>query len=278
MPFNQFAQSLKKSENEKTIFDYYMAVQNLKRAFPQLVDDYPLPPYVGKLHGGPHLWIGCTGHYEFCHFDPDDGLLSIITGRKKVTLFSYNYLKHLYPNPLGSPGRTVQSQVNCDDPDLERFPLFEEVVREECILEPGEMLFIPAFYWHQVTALESSISINVFFGDAGVCSFVDKVVNSRWEAFSYWVLNVIAQNRMMPSWKDKLLPQLAESLKGFFFSQYHEDLNEELHSKIIDLVLQDCGLSEIPKPQTPKLNKWPPRLKIRGLLFRDKGLDGKPIE
>ena len=41
-------------------------------------------------------------------------------------------------------------QINLDLPDLEKFPLFKEATVEHCILSPGEMLFIPAFYWHQV--------------------------------------------------------------------------------------------------------------------------------
>jgi len=32
-------------------------------------------------------------------------------------LFGHN-LSPLYPNPLGSHGKTIQSQVNCDTPDL----------------------------------------------------------------------------------------------------------------------------------------------------------------
>ena len=28
-----------------------------------LQDDIPIPDYVGKLHGGPYLWIALKGHY-----------------------------------------------------------------------------------------------------------------------------------------------------------------------------------------------------------------------
>ena len=60
-------------------------------------------------------------------------------------------LDSLYPNPLGSHGKTIQSRVNCDSPDLETFPNFSNARCQYCVLEPGEMLFIPAFVWHQVT-------------------------------------------------------------------------------------------------------------------------------
>ena len=70
-------------------------------------------------------------------------------GRKQVRLFGLNCLENLYPNPLGSQGKTIQSQVNLDHPNLEQCPLFESADCSYTILQPGEMLFIPgktAFY------------------------------------------------------------------------------------------------------------------------------------
>jgi hypothetical protein len=40
--------------------------------------DIPLPDIVGKVHGGPYMWIAPKGHYEYCHIDADDGLLFIL--------------------------------------------------------------------------------------------------------------------------------------------------------------------------------------------------------
>ena len=92
------------------------------------------------------------GHYEFCHFDPDDNFLVMIRGRKRVRLFGYGHLESLYPNPLGSYGKTVQSRVDLDNVDPATFPLFgQKLTCQQTVLHPGEMLFIPAFYWHQVT-------------------------------------------------------------------------------------------------------------------------------
>ena len=73
----------------------------------------------------------------------------VVWCRKQVRLFGID-LNNLYPNPLGSHGKTVQSRVNCDAPDLELFPNFVGAKCQYCVLEPGEMLFIPAFFWHQV--------------------------------------------------------------------------------------------------------------------------------
>ena len=113
------------------------------------------------------MWVALANHYEFCHYDPDDNFLLMIQGRKQVRLFGLDCIDAMYPNPLGSQGKTIQCQVNLDSPNLTKFENFREVDCQHCVLKPGETLFIPAFYWHQVTALDTGISANMFFGDAG---------------------------------------------------------------------------------------------------------------
>jgi hypothetical protein len=55
------------------------------------------------------------------------------------------------------------SEVDLTAPEPSRFPLLADVVGTELTLRPGEILFIPAFWWHQVTAVDVSISINIFW-------------------------------------------------------------------------------------------------------------------
>ena len=49
-------------------------------------------------------------HYEYTHFDPDEGCLMIIEGQKTVRLFDSTEVMKMSPNKRGSFGRTVQSQ------------------------------------------------------------------------------------------------------------------------------------------------------------------------
>jgi len=69
-------------------------------------------------------------------------------------------LASLYPNPPGSLGKTIQSNVDCDQPDLKKHPEFSKAQCQWTILRPGEMLFVPAFYWHQVSSLKHKYSLN----------------------------------------------------------------------------------------------------------------------
>jgi len=44
----------------------------------------------------------------------------------------------------------VMSPVDIAAPDLKRFPKFTEAKRLSCVLNPGDVLFMPAFWWHEV--------------------------------------------------------------------------------------------------------------------------------
>ena len=125
MSFSEYVENIE-ADNKKAQSSY-LAVQNIKIALPELANDVRVPSYVKKLHGGPFLWLARKGHYEFCHFDPDDNFLIVFSGEKHVRLYRADDLDNLYPNPLGSYGRTIQSQVNCDNPDFKKFSNFRSV-------------------------------------------------------------------------------------------------------------------------------------------------------
>ena len=48
--------------------------------------------------------------------------------------------------------------VTAADLDLAIYPLIEQVGFHEIILDPGDALFIPIGWWHQVTSLAFSVS------------------------------------------------------------------------------------------------------------------------
>ena len=118
-------------------------------------------------------------------------------GRKRVRLFAPKDFARMYPNPSGARGRTVQFRVDTDAVDLEAFPLAKGCPCLEATVGPGEMLFIPAFWLHQVTAVDNSVSVNLFFGDAPSyktgahrSNYVEKLLTlpGTKAAFEYWLL------------------------------------------------------------------------------------------
>jgi hypothetical protein len=263
--FGEYIADLQANNNRAK--NSYLAVQNIRKAVPELEDDIRVPEYVEKVHGGPYLWIANAGHYEYCHFDPDDGMLAVLHGSKQVRLFAAEDLARLYPNPLGTKGRTIQSQVDCDDPKLADHPLFENIKCFHSVVRPGQLLYIPAFWWHQVTTPEVSISINVFWGDAGENNYLSKVMLPPiWPSFRYWLCNIIEQNRCCESFRRTLM-RFKEAVSAFLMTQWHEVINDDQMNMLQETITQYLQIDNLPE-DTKSETKYPPRLRIRGLLWR----------
>jgi histone arginine demethylase JMJD6 len=100
------------------------------------------------------ILIGPPGSQAILHQDylHSHAYLAQIRGRKRCLLFSPEDSANLYAG-----------KVDPDQPDMEKFPLFRNATAFECILEPGELLFIPCTWWHHVVAIEKSITVNYNF-------------------------------------------------------------------------------------------------------------------
>ncbi|NJL21667.1 MAG: cupin-like domain-containing protein [Leptolyngbyaceae cyanobacterium SM1_3_5] len=174
MPFLEYARLLENGEAQAE--DLYLGKCSIEQT--ALVQRSTLPQ-VGLRLGltqavsSHNLWVGVAGHTTHLHYDPFDGTLVQLHGTKRLILFPPSQLANLYPFPLsthlkhGLKLRSTYSQVDLDRPDFNAFPKFEEALqsRSEVILNPGDVLYIPACWWHEVTAV----------GDEMVCS-----VNRFW--------------------------------------------------------------------------------------------------
>lgn len=115
-------------------------------------------------HFEPMLWIGPRGVITGMHQEWEAlNFLHQVYGTKELLLYPSSQVHLLYPSTKYSQG-ALNSPVKPFDPlpaegEEDPFPLFRQAVALRIVLEPGEMLWIPAGWWHTVRSLSLSISV-----------------------------------------------------------------------------------------------------------------------
>lgn len=103
------------------------------------------------------------------HYDMSDNIACVVAGRRRFTFFPPEQLANLYVGPLEfTPAGQPTSLVDVAAPDLVRFPRFAEALAaaETAELEPGDAVFIPNLWWHNVDSLSAfNILVNYWWFD-----------------------------------------------------------------------------------------------------------------
>ncbi|MCW3835677.1 cupin-like domain-containing protein [Sphingomonas canadensis] len=101
------------------------------------------------------LWIGPAGTFTPLHFDLTNNLLAQVVGTKCLVLVPPS------ETPRMANHRHVFSAVHdITDPEcLARYPQARDVRQFEVELNPGDLLYIPVGWWHQVAAATFSVML-----------------------------------------------------------------------------------------------------------------------
>jgi hypothetical protein len=96
-------------------------------------------------------WFSAAGLRSWLHYDNNGchNLNAQVRGSKRFWLFPPHELDCFYPFELeGEPPAHNCSRVDVECPDPERFPRFAQARCLEGELREGELLFLPAFWFH----------------------------------------------------------------------------------------------------------------------------------
>lgn len=134
----------------------YMGSLRAGAYFPGFAAAHPMPLIGSEVE--PRIWLGNASKVS-CHYDTYDNLACVVAGRRRFTLYPPQAVADLYVGPIdhtmaGQPIGLAASTAPGDP----RYPRFE-TWRDRALvaeLEPGDALYLPKLWWHQVEARDAA--------------------------------------------------------------------------------------------------------------------------
>jgi ribosomal protein L16 Arg81 hydroxylase len=156
MKFADFINLVEKPERTN---DCYITANNSshnRRALEELWNDIDqLPEYLDPAASDQSFfWFGPRGTITPFHHDLTNNILAQVMGRKRVLLVPACEIGNIYNQ------HHCYTLIHGPKIDLQRFPNIRNAQILECLLKPGEVLFLPVGYWHFVEALDVTISVS----------------------------------------------------------------------------------------------------------------------
>ena len=174
-------------ENKKNHPAYYIASNIIDTHLPGFRDKnnivIPRDKHADVMEERVSIWIG-GATTATCHFDALDNIACCVAGKRRFILFPPDQISNLYPGPLEpTPGGQVISLVDFKNPDFQKYPRFKDalLIAQVADLEPGDALFIPSMWWHNVESLEPyNVLVNYWWDDAP--TFLTSGMNALYSA------------------------------------------------------------------------------------------------
>lgn len=151
---------------EKNDPAYVIGSSQLFLDHPELVDRFPsskISKFFKREIIRKELFIGGAKVGSNFHCAGGDNIFFMAHGRKRWLFVSPKNYMAMYP----TYGRDRESyahtsEINSstyDEFQKEKFPLFSKVIKYTATLEPGDLLFNPTMWWHEVRNLDRTIGV-----------------------------------------------------------------------------------------------------------------------
>lgn len=144
---------------------FYLGSMEVPHYLPGLENDCILDALPKRV--SPKIWIGNRVVVP-THNDNYENVACVTAGKRRFTLFPPEQEKNLYIADVSkTPAGRKVSMVDLSRPDLQRFPRFKEALDKSFVAElgPGDAIFIPYQWWHNVESLQNvNILVNFWWG------------------------------------------------------------------------------------------------------------------
>ncbi len=154
---------------------------SLTEEYPDLIKDVPEIDWASKAFGQQpdaiNMWIGDSRAISSLHKDPYENIYGCVSGRKEFILFPPTDLPFLYRQKyqvgqfdenmnvkklLDFP-ETPWIPIRPDNPDYSQYPLFKHATPLKVVLYPGDLLYLPSLWFHQVSQSDNTIAVNFWY-------------------------------------------------------------------------------------------------------------------
>ncbi|MEJ1960294.1 MAG: cupin-like domain-containing protein [Gammaproteobacteria bacterium] len=165
-PLDEVLDHIRKHLGEAQPPTFYIGSTTIDACLPGLRNENDLPFRDHGFDPLASIWIG-NRTLVSCHHDAPNNLACCVVGRRRFTVFPPEQIANLYPGPLDpTPGGQAISMVDFANPDFDRYPAFRDAIAAGRIaeMEPGDALFLPSLWWHQVQSLSAfNVLINYWW-------------------------------------------------------------------------------------------------------------------
>ena len=103
------------------------------------------------------LFLGPKGSDTAIHCAGNENLFVQVQGQKKWRLYPVSQSPVF--DPPANRSLYKYTGFRADDPDYERYPMTRHMDWYETVLEPGDVLYNPPYYWHHVSNPTQSIGV-----------------------------------------------------------------------------------------------------------------------
>ncbi|MDD9935887.1 MAG: cupin-like domain-containing protein [Myxococcales bacterium] len=164
MPFDEF---VRRSFGEDRTEGPYLYYKNPTQLLPDGHDDGDSIEGLGDYIANAvmrNLWVSGKGLTVGLHFDAAENFNFQLRGHKSFCLHPPGVMNY-YPMPMFSQTAHI-SRVFREgpEPDLSRFPRFDPGSEIRVDLHEGDVLYLPAYWWHQVAALgDENVNLNYWW-------------------------------------------------------------------------------------------------------------------
>jgi len=223
----------------------YLAMQ--LKSFPELAKQVPLFPNFmkGNLRETPvvNLWIG-HGVIADTHYDTSDNFYVQLQGRKTFVVLPPSAESSLGLYPFLHPEyRRARNPIRDSESLNLKLDLLASLGAEFVTLEPGDILFIPAYFFHNVEAVgDGNLSISVnFWSNSETYQISEEIFKLPVPFEEHWEGELL----------QKALKTYLEMIADMFGSGFRRDLLSHMRRRFnglkgieADPSFSSCGLFE----------------------------------